>query len=174
MTALGRSLLVLFILFLIFPQRVLGFDKYILEVPRAGIIEEISPANPFKINDYMPVINNKIAQATGTSKNLIYLFAHSSAFNYNGTKSKSIFATLDYVDKGDTILINRFGNLKKYRIIDKLIVAQTNLSYLTQKPKEETLVLQTCLLGNNFENRLIITAKPIIELSKMSSDRLVF
>lgn len=158
MTALGRSLLVLFILFLIFPQRVLGFDKYILEVPRAGIIEEIAPANPFDIKEYMAVLNNHVARATGTSDKLIYLFAHSG-------NTKPIFATLDYVDIGDTILINRFGDLKQYRIIDKKIVAQTNLSYLTQKPKEETLVLQTCLLGNNFDNRLIITAKLVSQLA---------
>ena len=137
-------------------------DGYYLDIPKAGIFDKIQDrVDPFNIYAYMPVIYNRVAQASGTGKNLTYLFAHSSSYVYKGTESKAIFANLNNLIKGDQIILNKYGQIKKYQVVSKKIVHDVDLWPLTQKPKEETLVLQTCWPLNSLTTRLIVTAKPI-------------
>jgi len=179
MTAVGRALLILLFLLIpftrvqpIFPadtfkevQTVIVIAKPVtenlLEIPILNLSEQIALANPFKLTDYMPVIADKVARATGTSDNLIYLFAHAAPYYYKGTQSRAIFANLNFLTENDRI--NLYG--KTYYVTGKTIVAATDLTPLTQKPTVETLVLQTCLPGAGYAQRLIVTAKPYNQLA---------
>jgi LPXTG-site transpeptidase (sortase) family protein len=139
---------------------------YYLEIPRLGVVEEIKEnVDPFKMAAYMPVITDRVAQAGQTSDKLIYLFAHSSDFRYQNTVSKPIFARLHEVSPGDPIILNRFGMVKKFRVVKIETVAATNLEPLKQSPPTETLVLQTCWPPTNLDARLIVTAKPAVDLA---------
>jgi LPXTG-site transpeptidase (sortase) family protein len=175
--AIGRALLI-FILatFTLFhPKQVtpagekveiIKNDIYALELPRLGINEEITDGvDPFKMSSYMPAIVDNIAQAGGTDENLIYLFAHSSNFRYKNTVSEAIFANLYETKINDPVIINRYGNIKKFRVTKIETVAATNLAPLKQSPETETLVLQTCWPPTNLQTRLIVTAKPAVDLA---------
>ena len=166
MTAIGRALLILLFLLIpflrvrpIFPADTFKEVKIeknnLLEIPILNLSEEIVPANPFNIKEYMPVLNNHVARATETSDKLIYLFAHSD-------KSKPIFANLNFLAENDTVIFNS----KKYYVADKKIVVATDLSPIEQNPPDETLILQTCPPGGSYNKRLIVTAKPVVYLTR--------
>ncbi|OGG07171.1 hypothetical protein A2872_04040 [Candidatus Gottesmanbacteria bacterium RIFCSPHIGHO2_01_FULL_42_12] len=141
-------------------------DGYYLDIPKAGIFEQIKDnVDPFNFYVYMPVISDKVAKASGTGKNLTYLFAHSSDYPYNGARSKAIFANINNLASGDEIYINSYGKIKKYVVVNKKIVPDIDLRPLTQKPNEEILVLQTCWPLNSLRTRLIVTAKPSVVIA---------
>lgn len=70
------------------------------------------------------------------------------------------FYHLDKLKNGDSIVIEWDGLVKRYEVVEKKIVAATEVSILNQT-QEEILTLFTCDPVFSTKNRLVVVAKPI-------------
>lgn len=138
-------------------------------IPKIGanakIFPNIDPGNP---ETYLSVLKDGVAHAAGTvfpgvSGN-IYLFAHSTDAFWNVGRYNAIFYLLKELEKGDEIDVFFMGVRHIYRVVDKLIVAPSQVHYLTEMTPYEQLSLQTCWPPGTTLKRLIILAKPEREL----------
>lgn len=127
----------------------------------APIFANIDPYDP---KEFLPVLKNGVAHAKGTGfpgegRN-IYLFAHSTDAFYNVGKYNAIFYLIGKLEDGDEVDIFYNGELYKYFVFEKIVVAPEAIDYLKPE-KEEILTLQTCYPPGTTLKRLIIRAKKI-------------
>lgn len=133
----------------------------------ANVIPNIDAADEAA---YLPALKHGVAHAAGTALpgegGLIYMFAHSTDYFYNVGSYNAVFYLLYKLDPGDEVDIFYQGVRHKYFVYDRRIVKPSEVQFLTQKTNGEELRLQTCWpLGTTLE-RLIVFAKPAVEISQ--------
>ena len=137
-------------------------------IPKIGANSKVFPnVNPADENQYLPVLQQGVAHASGTvfpgMKGNIYLFAHSTDNFWDVGRYNAIFYLLKDLQVGDDIVIF-FENVRhNYVVTETKIVDQNDVSYIvkSQNTGEEKLILQTCWPPGTTWKRLLVIAKPI-------------
>lgn len=125
------------------------------------VIVNVDPGNK---TEYMAALRTGVAHAKGTDfpggKDNIYLFAHSTDFDFNVFSFNAIFYLLHNLEAGDEVTLYYLGRRYNYYVYDKKIVYGSDVEYLTKKYGESVLTLQTCWPPGTTLQRLLVFAKP--------------
>jgi len=139
--------------------------EFSIEIPSIKVFSPvIANVDPFNQQEYIEKLKNGVAQAKGTSlpgqKGTIYMFAHSSDVPWRITRYNTAFFKLDFVKKGDRIVLRYEGKEYRYMIYDKKTVWPSDTKYLKEN-QGNILILQTCTPVGTALQRLLVFAKPI-------------
>ena len=135
-------------------------------VPKIGATSEVvANVDPANESEYLAALEKGVAHAKGTyfpgqGKN-IYLFSHSTDSPLNVEKYNAVFYLLRKLENGDRIILFFAGEKYEYSVSEKHVVSANDISWLSQKVTNETLVLQTCDPPGTNWRRLIVVAKSI-------------
>ena len=91
-----------------------------------------------------------------------FIYGHSaiqSFFSGHKDLAETIFTRLEDIEVGDSILIEKDGNILKYKAKQKKIVEPDDFSILTSKNEKETVTLMTCWPLGIGSKRLIVVAE---------------
>jgi len=118
--------------------------------------------DPFKENEFLPILKRGIAHAKGTSfpghGGNIFLFAHSASGILETQQYNAVFYLLTKLEKGDPVIIYYKETPYYYYVFEKKIVSPEAIDYL-KKTEQEELTLQTCYPPGTTIKRLIVRAK---------------
>lgn len=136
-----------------------------LVVPRVGINSKIAPSVTVKDeNIYNIALKDGVAHAEDTpfpnEPGTTYIFGHSTNSILNISRYNAVFYPLQYIEKGDDIIVFYGGELFLYKVTQKKLVNAQDIEYLVPQTKEKKLVLQTCWPPGTTWKRLVITAEP--------------
>lgn len=134
-----------------------------LVIPKLGInvsvIQDVNPQNP---KEYQKALSKGVAHAKGTSTpdalGNTFLFAHSSDTFLNANRYNAIFYLLNKMEPNDLFYVAYKGRLYKYFVVEKKVVAPTQIEYY-HKPLpdyENTLTLMTCWPPATTLKRLVV------------------
>ena len=125
----------------------------------------VANVDPWDKDDYESVLKTNVAHAKGTyfpgQGSNIYLFSHSTDSDLNVARYNAVFYLLRKLESGDQIIVFFSDKKYVYEVKQKLIVAPTEIEWITKRTDEELLILQTCDPPGTTWNRLILVAKPI-------------
>lgn len=111
---------------------------------------------------YEKALKEGVAHAKGTyfpghGKN-IYLFSHSTNFDFNVSRYNAVFYMLRKLEPGDSVIVYFADKRYDYVVQEKLVVPASDTHYLTDETSEEVLYLQTCDPPGTTWKRLIVKA----------------
>jgi LPXTG-site transpeptidase (sortase) family protein len=166
---LGALILLVFIyyplltFYLPISNQVLADSSYYLSIPKikasAPIISQVDPWNE---SEYKERLKQGVAEAKGFStvgeKGPVFLFAHSSDYPWNMTRTNTAFFRLGELENGDQIKIYKKGREYIYQVFAKKEVWPNQVENL--KLDQDILILQTCTPIGTSLKRLLIYAKP--------------
>lgn len=138
--------------------------EFSVEIPSQKIFSKvIENVNPFNKTEYLEKLKDGVAHAKGSTlpgeKGTVYLFAHSSDVPWRATRYNTAFLKLDFVKKGDSIIVRRNGKTYIYKVVNKKIVWPSEVKYLTES-QGDILILQTCYpIGTSFQRLLVFAEK---------------
>lgn len=128
----------------------------------APIVANVSSQDKY---EYLKALKKGVAHAKGSAlpgeDGNVYLFAHSTDSFLNVNLYNAVFYLIGKLEKDDEIDIFYKGNLIKYQVIEKKVVAANDTKYLGKLGDENTLTLQTCYPPGTTFKRLIVVAKQI-------------
>lgn len=154
---------------LLFPPQITQEVKqqagFSVEIPSQKIFSKIiESVDPFNQKEYIEKLKQGVAHAKGTGLpgegRTVYLFAHSSDVPWRITRYNTAFFKLEFVKKGDSILIRKDRNEFKYKVYDKKTIWPSEVKYL-KEDQGDILILQTCTPVGTALQRLLVFAKPI-------------
>ncbi len=136
-----------------------------IEIPSIKVFSPvIANVDPFNQQEYIEKLKNGVAQAKGTSlpgqKGSMYFFAHSSDVPWRITRYNTAFFRLDFVKKGNIIIVRKDGKEYRYKVYDKKTVWPNEVKYL-KEDQGDILILQTCTPVGTALKRLLVFARPI-------------
>jgi LPXTG-site transpeptidase (sortase) family protein len=140
---------------------------FAIQVPAIGasapIVADVDPRNSAV---YQRALTGGVAHAKGTAKpgedRNIFLFAHSSADLLTASRYNSVFYLMHHLVAGDLISIWFEGSEHRYRVTTKKTVNATEVEYLENTGRTESLTLMTCWPPGTTLRRLIVQAEPVI------------
>ena len=137
--------------------------EFSLVVPKVGInapvIASIDPAKP---DAYLEALQKGIAHAATSflpdQDGTVYLFSHSTNYDWFVKDLNAVFYMLKNLDKGDVAVILYKGKRYTYKITGKKVVSPASTSYLVPVAGKRSLILQTCWPPGSVTERLLIFA----------------
>lgn len=162
--------------------------KYQASVPSAKEVHEIVPVDrefglvipkieanskiianvdPYSPEEYQIALSKGVAHARGSSlpgkSGNIFLFSHSSSDFLNAQIYNSVFYLISKLQPGDQLKIYYKQQEYLYSVKGQKIVDPSEIHYLTDTNKTETLTLMTCWPPGTTIKRLIVQAerKPV-------------
>lgn len=141
-------------------------SSFSVVIPKIGatsaIVANVDTNNE---DDYRQALLKGVAHARGTyfpgQGKRIYLFAHSTDFNYNVARYNAVFFLLRNMEAGDKIIVFFADRKYLYEVKQKVIVSANDTSWLSGNSKDEELVLQTCDPPGTTWRRLLVLARLI-------------
>jgi LPXTG-site transpeptidase (sortase) family protein len=146
-------------------------NDFALIVPEVGInapvVADVDPTQPAK---YADALNRGIAHAATSflpnEDGTVYLFSHSTNFDWFVKDLNAIFYVLKNLEKDDLVVLMYKGKRYTYKITDKKVVSPASISYLVPTAGKRNLILQTCWPPGSVAERLLIFADLIEEQGK--------
>ncbi len=136
-------------------------------IPKIGANSRVMDADPANESQYLGVLKEAVAHATGTDfpgeGGHIFLFAHSTDYFWNVSTYNAVFYLLYKLGVGDEVDLFYKGQRYVYRVIGTQIVDPTEVQYLTRKTNREFLTLQTCWPPGTTLKRLLVFAVRVAE-----------
>jgi len=134
-----------------------------LVIPKIGVnaavIANVDPAKPA---EYKEALLQGVAHAstsfTPDQNGTVYLFSHSTNYEWFVKDLNAIFYLVKNLEKGDSIVLFYQGKRYTYRLTDKKVVKPSNVSYLVPTAGKKSLILQTCWPPGSVAERLLIFA----------------
>ncbi|HLD24632.1 MAG TPA: sortase [Patescibacteria group bacterium] len=139
-----------------------------LIVPKIGVNAAVIPSvNPTKPGEYMTALENGIAHSSlsyfPNEDGTVYLFSHSTNYDWFVGDLNAVFYLLKNLEEGDTMVVMYKGAPYTYRLTEKRVVPSTAVSYLVPQAGARRLILQTCWPPGSVAERLLIFADLIEE-----------
>ncbi len=143
-------------------------NEFSLIVPKVGINAAVIPGiNPMSPNSYTEALKKGIAHASTSflpdEDGTVYLFSHSTNYDWFVKDLNAVFYMLKNLEKGDVAIIIYKGTRYTYKITDKKIVSPSSTAYLMPTAGKRNLILQTCWPPGSVSERLLIFADLIEE-----------
>ncbi len=95
----------------------------------------------------------------------MYLFSHSTNYDWFVKDLNAVFYLLKNLTDGDLIVIYYKGRQYTYKLREKRVVKPTDVSYLIPQKGTRTLILQTCWPPGSTTERLLLFADLVEEQS---------
>ncbi len=133
-----------------------------LTITKIGVEVPIIWDIPFKdIHDNLDngVVHYNETAHPGQQGNM-FIVGHSSDYSWSKGKYKNIFALLPQLPIGENIKIEYLGKDYTYQVVQKKVIAPTDISVL-QPTEDATLTLMTCWPIGTSQKRYITIAKLI-------------
>jgi len=175
----GNLLIVLSILLVIFiyfpilslyliPQKkmtVKTTTEFTITIPSINAqAKVISNVSPWDQAEYRSALEKGVAHAKGSylpnQKGTVFLFAHSSDTPWHMTRTNTPFVKLSQIKMGEKIFLSKDGKLYSYKVVKKITVSPSDVSFLEDLSPEQ-LLLQTCTPPGTALKRLIVFAEKI-------------
>jgi LPXTG-site transpeptidase (sortase) family protein len=145
--------------------------EFSLIVPKIGInapiVASVDPSKPAK---YADALNRGIAHSATSffpdEDGTVYLFSHSTNYDWFVKDLNAIFYLLKNVEVGDTAVIFYKEKQYTYKITGKKIVSPTSTAFLVPLAGKRSLILQTCWPPGSTTERLLIFADLIQDNGK--------
>lgn len=139
-----------------------------LIIPKVGINAAIIPAvNPANPGEYLDALKKGIAHASTSffpdENGTVYLFSHSTNYDWFVKDLNAVFYLLKNLDTGDLVVVFYKGKRYTYKLTEKRVVAPSDISYLIPQPGNKRLILQTCWPPGSTTERLLIFADLVEE-----------
>lgn len=137
-------------------------------VPKVGINAPIvANVDPARADAYNQVLKTAVAHAstsfTPDKDGTVYLFSHSTNYDWFVKDLNAVFYLLKNLDKGDTIVVFYKGVRYTYILKEKKIVSPKDVSYLVPTTGKKSLILQTCWPPGSTTERLLLFADMVEE-----------
>lgn len=137
--------------------------EFSLIIPKIGINAQVIPdVNPTKETEYLSALKDGIAHSsfsyTPDEKGTVYLFSHSTNYDWFVEDLNAVFYLLKNLEEGDTAVIAYKETLYTYTITGKQVVKPTEIEYLLPEQNGHKLILQTCWPPGSISERLLIFA----------------
>jgi LPXTG-site transpeptidase (sortase) family protein len=137
-------------------------------VPKIGInapvIANVDPAQPDK---YKEALQKGVAHAatsfTPDQKGTVYLFSHSTNYDWFVKDLNAVFYMLKNLDTGDYVVLYYKGVRYTYVLKEKRVVSPSKISYLVPEAGQKKLILQTCWPPGSTAERLLLFADLVEE-----------
>jgi LPXTG-site transpeptidase (sortase) family protein len=137
--------------------------QFSLIVPKIGInapvVNSVNPADP---DSYGKALKEGVAHASTSyfpnQDGTVYLFSHSTNYDWFVKDLNAVFYLLKNVEQGDTVVIYYLGSQYTYKVTEKKIVSPESVSYLAPTKGKKRLILQTCWPPGSTTERLLIFA----------------
>ncbi len=134
-----------------------------LIIPKIGVnapvVANVDPSDPKSYDD---ALLKGVAHASTSflpdQNGTVYLFSHSTNYDWFVKDLNAVFYLLKNVGKGDTIVIYYKGRQYTYLVTDKKIVSPSNNNYLYPTAGVHNLILETCWPPGSTTQRLLIFA----------------
>lgn len=143
------------------PGAIKQYDDNTIVIPKIGVKAPIT----WDVGggQVMDTLQKGVVHLGGTSrpgeKGNTFLTGHSSNYWWKGGDYNNVFALLPELSKGDEIFAIYHGQLKKYKVTDKLEVKKSEVKSYVESD-DERITLMTCVpVGTNLK-RLLILADP--------------
>lgn len=129
-----------------------------------GIIGSVDPTNP---GIYADALKKGVAHASTSvspdQKGTVYLFSHSTNYEWFVRDLNAVFYLLKNLDSGDYAVVFYKGKQYTYRITEKKVVKPSDVTYLYPVLGKKQLILQTCWPAGSTAERLLIFADLVDE-----------
>lgn len=131
---------------------------YFIAIPKINAYAPIIPnINPWQKSDYLKALSQGVAATQG---NPWFLFAHSSDLPWKITRYNTAFLRLGELQKGDQIIINKYGTRYQYEVVEKREVWPDQVQHIKEAGPNR-LILMTCTPIGTSLKRLLIFARPL-------------
>ncbi|OGG08937.1 hypothetical protein A2154_02695 [Candidatus Gottesmanbacteria bacterium RBG_16_43_7] len=139
-----------------------------LIIPKIGVnsevVEGVNPADPTEYNDRLKTaVAHASTSYTPDEKGTVYLFSHSTNYQWFVRDLNAVFYMVKDLVPGDTIVIFYHGARYTYEVKEKRVVRPNQVSYLVPDDERKTLILQTCWPPGSIAERLLVFADLIEE-----------
>ncbi|MBI5449086.1 sortase [Candidatus Gottesmanbacteria bacterium] len=139
-----------------------------LIVPKVGINAPVlAGVNPSDPGEYMEALKKGIAHASTSffpdEDGTVYLFSHSTNYDWFVKDLNAVFYLLKNLDTGDIMVVFYKGRRYTYKLTEKRVVAPSDISYLIPQPGSKRLILQTCWPPGSITERLLLFADLVEE-----------
>lgn len=132
-------------------------------IPKIGVnatvIPNVDPLNP---QDYEEALKHGVAHASTSyfpdEDGLVYLFSHSTNYEWFIKDLNAIFYLLKNLEAGDLIVLAYKNQLYTYQLSEKRIVNPSDISYVQPIAGDRRLILQTCYPPGSTTQRLLLIA----------------
>lgn len=129
---------------------------YFIAIPKINAYAPvIANVNPWQKSDYLKALSQGVA---ATQDNPWFLFAHSSDLPWRITRYNTAFLRLGELQKGDQIIISKYGTRYQFEVVEKKEVQPEEVQYLNEASPNK-LVLMTCTPVGTSLRRLLVFAK---------------
>lgn len=133
-----------------------------LVIPKIGANAKVIPnVDPNDSKSYQWALTKGVAHALGSAlpgeRGRVFIFSHSSANFYEASRYNSIFYLLNKLENGDSVKVYYEDEEYDYQVMNKKVVAASEVNYLTGGADGE-LVLMTCWPPGTNLKRLLIFA----------------
>ncbi len=144
---------------------------FALVIPKIGVNAAVLPSvNPTKPGEYLKALESGIAHSSLSyfpdEDGTVYLFSHSTNYEWFVGDLNAVFYLLKNLDTDDTVVIFYKGTSYTYRITGKQVVKPTAVAYMAPQAGARKLILQTCWPPGSTTERLLIFADLVEEQNK--------
>ncbi len=138
-------------------------NQFGLVIPKIGVnAPVIAGVNPAKPAEYQKALAEGIAHASTSylpdQDGSVYLFSHSTNYDWFVKDLNAVFYLLKNVNEGDKVIIMYKSIPYTYIITGKRVVSPSAVSYLVPQAGVKRLILQTCWPPGSTTERLLIFA----------------
>jgi len=145
--------------------------EFSLIVPKIGInAPVIASVNPADTKSSNKALKEGVAQSatsfTPDQNGTVYLFSHSTNYEWFVKDLNAIFYLVKDLLPGDTIVVFYKGIRYTYELKEKRVVKPKEISYLVPEEGKKSLILQTCWPPGSTAERLLLFADLVEEKGK--------
>ncbi|NMB57324.1 sortase [Candidatus Beckwithbacteria bacterium] len=146
------------------PKVDLASQPFFIKIPKINVDAKVFPnIDPFDKTSYEPALSQGVAHATGSAfpgeEKMIYIFGHSTDYDWNVARYNALFYQLKDLEIGDEVSLTLGEKTFQYQVADKQIVEANDFSLFSQNKEQNVLILQTCYPPGTTWKRLLILAK---------------
>lgn len=143
-------------------------ERFGIEIPSLDLKEKVIPNVDLGDKEsYMTALKDGVAHGAGSGfpgtgsevNRTIYLFAHSTDFDWNVSRYNALFYGLKDLEKDNEIKLTFWGEEYRYRVKEVKKLAAEETSFLEPQIEEEKLVLSTCWPPGTTWKRLVVIAE---------------
>lgn len=134
-----------------------------LIIPKIGVNAAVIPSvNPTKPGEYIEALKKGIAHSSLSyfpdEDGTMYLFSHSTNYDWFVSDLNAIFYLLKNLKEGDLAVVYYKGTSYTYKITGKQVVKPSEIESLVPQAGAKKLILQTCWPPGSVAERLLIFA----------------
>ncbi len=135
---------------------------WVIEIPKIDVSAPVVlNVNAGDKDAYFKALEGGVAQMQGTAlpgHGNTVIFGHSSFYDTSPGDYKTVFKTLDHLEKGDRITLESNYRTLVYEVTSSEIVSPDDVE-VTRQTNDKKVTLITCWPPGSIDNRLVVSAK---------------